>query len=293
MSRFLCISAAAVAALMLAPASASAHGFAGQRFFPATIATEDPAAADELALPTVTHLGDETEWEGEFAKRITPHVALSVGGAWTDGQDAQGWQNLSTGVKWQFLTNPDAELMMSAGVDVEWGGAGDADVGAEDTTVVEPSFLFGKGFGNLPVDALKPLAVTGTLSYSIPTEAHDEGGDPIANELSAGLAIEYSLPYLSAHVKDYGLPEWVNQLTPLVEVTWARDVRRSEDGSKATGTVNPGVLWTGRHIQLGAEAVIPMNDESGDETGWTVQLHFFIDDMFPHTLGRPIFGGAR
>src|SRR5207247_6478592 len=31
-----------------------AHGFAGARFFPATLSTDDPFVADELSLPTVS-----------------------------------------------------------------------------------------------------------------------------------------------------------------------------------------------------------------------------------------------
>jgi hypothetical protein len=31
-----------------------AHGLAGKRFFPATIAIDDPFVADELSLPTVS-----------------------------------------------------------------------------------------------------------------------------------------------------------------------------------------------------------------------------------------------
>src|SRR6476646_5026684 len=31
-----------------------AHGFAGKRFFPATLATDDPFVADELSLPTLS-----------------------------------------------------------------------------------------------------------------------------------------------------------------------------------------------------------------------------------------------
>src|SRR5881275_649566 len=33
---------------------ALAHGFAGKRFFPATLATDDPFVADELSLPTIS-----------------------------------------------------------------------------------------------------------------------------------------------------------------------------------------------------------------------------------------------
>ncbi|MCE9520967.1 MAG: hypothetical protein K8S25_00880, partial [Alphaproteobacteria bacterium] len=57
-----CISVIAFAAsLALTSVGASAHGYAGSRFFPATILIEDPFVADELALPTYTHRkgGDE------------------------------------------------------------------------------------------------------------------------------------------------------------------------------------------------------------------------------------------
>ena len=50
-------SRAAVAAALIflsANSAAFAHGFAGDRFFPATILTDDPFVADEMSLPTVT-----------------------------------------------------------------------------------------------------------------------------------------------------------------------------------------------------------------------------------------------
>jgi hypothetical protein len=292
MNRIVSLGAAVAAALALAPSAAFAHGFAGKRFFPATIATEDPAAADELALPTIFHLDSETEYSAQYAKRITPHLAFSIEGAWTStDEEPDGMQNIETGIKWQFHTNPDAESIMAAGVDVEWGGTGDSEAGAEDTTVLSPTFLFGKGFGGSSVEAMRPFAITGTLAYSLPAEGHDEGGEPLPNVLSGGFAIEYSLPYLAANVRDNGWPGWVNQLTPLVEVTFERPVRHG-GGEGTTGTINPGVLWTGRRLQLGVEAIIPMNDESGDSVGWAFQAHFFVDDMLPHSLGRPIFGGS-
>src|SRR5579872_4689881 len=47
----------ALGALALAPlcwtSGAAAHGIVGDRFFPATLITDDPAVADELSLPTI------------------------------------------------------------------------------------------------------------------------------------------------------------------------------------------------------------------------------------------------
>ncbi|HUN48612.1 MAG TPA: hypothetical protein VMU85_18930, partial [Stellaceae bacterium] len=42
------------AALLHTSGPAEAHGFAGDRFFPATLQTDDPFVADEASLPTLT-----------------------------------------------------------------------------------------------------------------------------------------------------------------------------------------------------------------------------------------------
>jgi hypothetical protein len=51
------------------------------------------------------------------------------------------------------------------------------------------------------------------------------------------------------------------------------------------------LIWSGQSIQLAAEAVIPINRDSGDAVGFTVQLHFYLDDIFPSSIGKPVFGG--
>ena len=42
----------AACGLVLIASPAWGHGFVGQRFFPATLAVDDPFVADELSLPT-------------------------------------------------------------------------------------------------------------------------------------------------------------------------------------------------------------------------------------------------
>ena len=66
------------------------HGVVGNRFFPATITTDDPFVADELSLPTVSHQKTgtdpsvkETYINGEIAQRITPDIGFSFGTGWT------------------------------------------------------------------------------------------------------------------------------------------------------------------------------------------------------------------
>ena len=63
-------------------------------------------------------------------------------------------------------------------------------------------------------------------------------------------------------------------------------------GTVTTGTISPGVIWTGRYYQVGIEAMIPINRESGTSVGVIAQLHLYLDDIFPNTIGRPLFGNT-
>src|SRR5438270_13391450 len=74
------------------PIEADAHGFAGQRFFPATILTDDPFVADEMSLPTITRPPSDADGaqqigiEVELAKRITPDIGITIGQGWNQLQ---------------------------------------------------------------------------------------------------------------------------------------------------------------------------------------------------------------
>jgi hypothetical protein len=288
----------ALGALALAPlcwaSDAAAHGIVGDRFFPATLITDDPAVADELSLPTINSFktvddppNTQTDISAEWSKRLTSRFGVSFDGAWTDlktpSGDINGFQNFGTTFKYLAATDVPHELMVSVGVGVEWGGTGDARVGADRSTTLTPTLYFGKGAGDLPASLAwaRPFALTGVIGYAVPLER----GAP--RNLESGFALEYSLRYLSSHVRDLGLPSVVNQLTPLVEVQLQTplDVRRSP----ATGTINPGVLWSGQHMQLGLEAMVPINAASGHNVGAIFQVHWFLDDLFPRSFGKPIW----
>lgn len=182
------------------------------------------------------------------------------------------------------------------------GGTGRKATEAESFDVVTPSIFFGKGFGDLP-DALwmlKPLALTGVAGVAIPTRSRTRTvtveGDEVEEEierhphvLTWGFALEYSLPYLTSYVRDVGLPAFLRRLIPVVEVELQTPLDRGQAG-KTTGTVNPGVIWAGRFFQVGVEAVVPINERTGKNVGVRAMLHFFLDDLFPTSLGRPLFG---
>jgi hypothetical protein len=292
---------------------AFAHGFAGKRFFPATLATEDPFVADELSLPTVSRRktaasGEEpATWETETSvdvtKRITPNFGIGFGATWLrlhpDGADAvSGFDNLAANMKYQFYKNDEHETILSVGADWDIQHTGAKRLGADPFSTITPALFFGKGMGDLPDSAkyFRPFALTGSVGVAMPTKASttttDENGDSSTeqhpNALQLGLAVQYSLPYLQSFVKDVGLTEPFNRMIPVVEFSMSQPIDRG--GSGMTGTVNPGVIWAGRYMQFGLEAIIPINNRTGGKTGVLAQVHFFLDDLFPRSIGKPIFG---
>jgi hypothetical protein len=290
------------------------HGFAGARFFPATLSTDDPFVADELSLPTVSTIRTpddggtrQIDISVDIAKRITPQFGIEIGETLTalnpnDGRAANGFGNLELAGKYQFLKNDAHEAIASLGLGVEVGGTGSNSIGADSFSTWAPGIFFGKGFGDLPeaMRFLKPFAVTGQLGVVIPTSAstrsvtvNDETGERELEierhpaVLEWGFALEYSVIYLQSQVQNIGLHEPFDRLFPLVEFALETPLNRAEQG-QTTGTINPGVIWSGKYFQIGAEAVIPVNERTGTNVGVIAQLHFFLDDLFPHTIGRPV-----
>jgi hypothetical protein len=288
-----------------------AHGFAGKRFFPATLVTDDPFVADELSLPTIAYSKQsasedspatrETDFSIDVSKRITENFGVGFGATYKqirpdEGDTQRGFDNLAASVKYKFYENDEQETLPSAGIDWDIGGSGAKRVGAESFSTFTPTLFFGKGFGDLPAEAkyLRPFAVTGLIGVGIPSRAgtttiSDEGEVSVERHphtLEWGFAIEYSIPYLQSFVQDVGLREPFNRMIPVVELAASTALDRGASGT--TGTVNPGIIWAGQYVQLAVEASIPINSRSGSHVGWIAQLHFFLDDLFPQTIGRPL-----
>ena len=295
------------------------HGFAGARFFPATLSTDDPFVADEFSLPTVSSIVTpddggtrDTEISSDIALRITPKWDIEFGETFvtlnpSQGRATNGFDNLSIGSKYEFFENDKHEAVLSLGLDVDVGGTGGREVGADSFSTWTPGLFFGKGLGDLPeaLRFLKPFAITGLAGVEIPTSAstrsitvdHQTGERDVDIEqhpdvFEWGFALEYSVIYLQSQVQDMHLPAPIDRLIPLVEFAMETPLNRGP-GGPTTGTINPGVIWSGKYFQVGAEAMIPINSHTGNDVGFIAQLHFYLDDLFPHSLGRPLFGGNK
>jgi hypothetical protein len=305
-----------LAAVLASIGQAGAHEIVGNRFFPATLNIDDPGVNDELAVPTVSYFknGDDPsakqlDVSGEFAKRITESFAVSFGADWTRLKPSwmpavSGFQNIETLFKYRIYRNPEHEFVMSVGLGIEWGGTGSSAVGAEPFNVYTPTVFFGKGMGDLP-DTLswaRPFAVTGQVGYAIPGRSKTATFNPDTGDidlelnprvLAWGGSLQYSMPYLKSAVVDLDLPEFINHLIPIVEFSLQTPVGNTfNSGTVTTGTINPGVIWVGNYFQVGVEAIIPVNRQSGSGAGVVAQLHLYLDDIDPRGIGKPIFGGA-
>ncbi len=298
-----------VASSVIMPSIAFAHCFVGARFLPATLATDDPCVADEMSLPTVSFskTADSppaSEWDVsiDFAKRITEDFGITVGEAWKQirqpgGPTLAGFDNLETTPQYQLYKNSEHELALLLGLVVDWGSTGAINSGiATPFSTLTPTFYFGKGFGDLPDEAgwLRAFAVTGQIGYQVPTRSFDVVQNVfIPQVLIYGGSVQFSMPYLKSEVRDYELPDFINHLIPIVEAQLQTPVANNFGNSfVTTGTVNPGVIWVGNYFQVGAEAAIPVNRASGSGVGFVAQLHLYLDDMFPSTIGRPLLGGT-
>jgi len=288
---------AGVLMTLAAAPSAWAHAVCGDRVFWATLIMDDPGVGDELSFPTIQYTGapkagggsQDISYGYEWDKTITEHFGFALNGDYQAaagaGTNLQGWDNVTLTLKDEFLCSEANEFMASVGVVREFAGTGSsrlATAGVIDTVSnTAPTLYVGKGLGDYPIGYLRPLGITGELGYAV-----SDSPSQSPNAWQYSFSLQYALPYLQQHVKDVGLPDIVAHLTPLVEVALT-----TPTGQQTTGTIAPGVLYDADTWQFGIEATIPANNATRQTQGlgFIAQFHLFVDDIFPDSLGKPLF----
>jgi hypothetical protein len=288
---------------------AHAHGFAGDHMFISTLLIDDPNVADEASIPTFSYQpqSDGTGAYGmgfEFDKRITENFGFAINNGYNwltqpGAKTANGWQNLVVTLKYKPYVSAEHEFMVSVGVQrviarSGANGSNGAVLGNDDSSSTIPTIYFGKGFGDLPVGWLRPFALTGELGYQVADKAlkvdpvsFSPVNNGISNAWTGGLSLQYSIRYLSAQVKDYGLPDFVNKLTPVVELSWSSPASKpTQDATQYLWGI--GVNYTATDYAFGLEALVPGNKQTGSHLGVIAQFHLYFDDLLPHSLGKPI-----
>jgi hypothetical protein len=290
--------AVVAAAAALWSFAAFAHAVCGDRIFPATLAIDDPGVNDELALPTLSYLPQNSDgaqqFDGSFSwsKTIVPNVALVAqdGTTWLK-PGGYGWDSLSTELQWGNFCLPEHELMATVGFEIDWGNTA---TGSQATpyNVYQPVIDVGKGFGDLPtsLNVLRPVAVTAELSESLPGQSLTSGNQNSTN-LNWGFTVQYSLPYYNSHVAEID-SDFFKHLIPIAEFAFSKPLYNfAPGGDPTTGTFQPGAVYITDKWQFALEAIVPLNSASGRGVGVVGQLDLYLDDLLPDTLGKPIFAG--
>jgi hypothetical protein len=305
----------AMLAMASAAQPANAHGIAGNRFFPGTLAFDDPAVADEAIVPlfsTFKHpaeIGDgyvvDNSFNWSIFRLLTPKLGVGVDSGWIrrnwSGAHRSGFDITSVDLKGEVYRNDLHETLISAGVSWGIGRTGAQGVGANAPNLIAPGIFFGKGFGDLPntLAWLRPFGITGAVSLAHPVAGGtttNVGLDSQTGQLGPmltrtpdilhwGFAVEFSTLYLTSRFTPGKLPkeEPLNQFVPLVEFAFD-----SAQGSKTFATMNPGLSYVAVTWQVAAEAILPLNREAGRGVGMRAQLLLFLDDLIPAVFGKPL-----
>ena len=134
------------------------------------------------------------------------------------------------------------------------------------------------------------MAITAEISEDLPGQSWTNGNQNSTN-LNWGFTVQYSLPYYNSHVAAID-NEFFKHIIPITEFTFSKPIANFAPGTNiTTGTIQPGAIYVSDKWQFALEAIIPMNGASGHGAGVVGELHFFFDDIFPNSLGKPIFGG--
>jgi hypothetical protein len=323
-----CAGAFAAVASLAGISPALSHTIVGNRVFPATLAIDDPGVNDEFTAPLFTYApnpdgSNEYDFGIAWQKTITADLSFSIGDTFTHLTNTvkpegtigtlNGWHNIETQLKYQLYVNPEHEFIASVAGSVEWGHTGDVGIGfADPFSSITSKVFVGKGFGDVEAEWLRPIAVTGEIDYTWSTHPIGVTVDPTTlfpvisqtpTVLTYGATLQYSLLYMNANVHE--VPQFFRNLIPTVEVAFATPVSNIGPSvigvvpgtHETTGTWGPAVYYLGRLgpvvFELGARAVIPINNASGRHVGAMAILDFFLDDMFPDSLGKPLFGPLK
>src|ERR1700687_6154628 len=312
--------------LLLATGSEVSAAYVGDRFFPSTLATTVPTPADFYNPPYFVKLPDtatthEIDIPTTYSRLVTKDWSVFFTETFrildvANKGRLSGFDNLVIGTQYQLYTNPEHQFVFTVGGTAAIGGTGSPGIASSFSTLT-PTIYIGKGFGDLPDSLawLRPLTVSGTVAVAVPTASTSLGtidslradagaftslmtvpsGATTLSEtinpkiLQLGFALEYSLVsnmYTGANRTGTRYPQgWV----PLVEFTTSTPLNGPLAG-RTTGTVNPGVIWVSRFLQVAVEAIVPMDGRSGRDLGVRAQAHLFLPAIFPDFYGKPIFG---
>jgi len=282
-----------------------------------TIISDDPLVKDEISLPAIGYLsqapeeggpGPIQEWlvSAEFQKRITERLEVGIEYGFTvqntvHGKTRTGFENLVLFAKYEAYENRKHEFLLSVGIVREFGRTGTRRTGAAEFGATTPTVYLGKGLGDLPIEWLRPLGISGNFGFTIAdkeltsrqvtnpftgeTEQVFNNGN--SNRWIGGISLQYSGPYIRERELNMHVPEFVTRLTPLVEIAWSSPASSPTDlGTQLL--LGSGIFYTGEWFELGVEALVPLNRAAGRGIGVVAQFNVPLEDLLPNSIGKPL-----
>ena len=118
----------------------------------------------------------------------------------------------------------------------------------------------------------------------------DHQCQPPSGQPQLGFYLPIQPALLNANIRQIDGPDFLGILTQSTSSRSNTPVSNAHAGGvRTTGTVNPGVIYSADTWQIAVEAIIPINKASGRHVGVIAELHFFLDDIFPNSIGKPLF----
>jgi hypothetical protein len=285
---------AAAFVLGICASRADAHGVVGQRRFIEPFVTEDVNPKNEFVIARPEWL-DSSEGHGlsegfSLEKKLADRLSLTLDSAWlhispkaSDEPSESGFDNLGITLKYAFFMNPDRESIASFAVE-STAPTGSEDIGAEKYWAFKPFFLYGRGLGDLPdsLRYLRPFALQGDFGPEVST------GPGTATTFAHNVCLEYSIPYLQAVVRDFGIRWPLNDMIAVTEFNFEHGVHGEESGINLI-SMTPGIVYMDGYVEIGVAARVPLSGDARDEFDWGLIgiVDLFIDDILPWTRWQP------
>ncbi len=278
-------------------AVASAHGTVGDYTFLEPIVAEDanPKNEFDIVAPkwTRTSAGREFSLGFSLEKKLSENSSITIGSEWLEqspkqGPSASGFNNMDVLLKCAFLTIPEHELRVSGGLTMGIP-VGDPEVGAESHFRLGPEILWAKGMGDLPngnvfLKYLRPIGFQGDLGYT----ANPSGR--AVHDLFADEVIEYSLPYLSNSVRDFGLPWPIRNMYLYTEFNYDQLLAGPAGQTFPDVRITPGIAFMNYYVEISVATQFPLNNATAPNNHAAVigLLDLFIDDILPQSNWTPL-----
>lgn len=222
----------------------------------------------------------------------SPLVSLEIGSGWSHlsprGEAAlSGFEGLELFPKWAFLTVPEHQLRLSLAAALVLP-TGSPSTEEQNHTLLGPVLLWAKGWGDLPnrglLKYLRPFGFQGDVGY-VPAL-----GGAAWHEMFADNVIEYSLPYLSNHVKDIGLRWPLRNLYVYTEFNYEQLITGPPGEPFPEILITPGIAFMGRYLQLSVATRFALNRASVRDNQATLigLVDLFIDDILPWANWTPM-----